>query len=88
MTPKQFKEANVTFAKDQAVYLPLPAHRVGDERGTVIFCESLSFRERIKVLFTGKLWCSLLTFNKPLTPSFFTVDKWKMFDKNNSLIFF
>jgi len=23
----------------------------------------------------SKLWCSLLTFNKPLTPSFFTVDK-------------
>jgi hypothetical protein len=83
MKPIEFKGSNVTFAKNQPEYLPLPAHKVGDDKGTVIFCESLSIRERIKILFTGKLWCSLLTFGAPLTPSFFTVDKWTMFYKKN-----
>jgi hypothetical protein len=81
MKPIEFKGQNIVFAKDQLGYFPLPAHKAGDEKGTVVFCMHLSFRERAKVLFTGKIWSSLLTFGKPLTPSFFTVDKWKMFDK-------
>ena len=28
----------------------------------------LSWRERIKISFTGKLWISMLTFNNPLQP--------------------
>ena len=28
-----------------------------------------------QVLFTGKLWCSLMCFHQPTTPSFFTVKK-------------
>lgn len=75
MYPTEFKEQNCVYAKDQKEYLPLPAHKVGDEKGEVIFCMQLSFKERFKLLITGKLWCSLLTFNKPLTPSFFTVNK-------------
>jgi hypothetical protein len=39
----------------------------------------LTFRERLRLLFTGKLWCSLLTFNKPLTPSFFSTKKADLF---------
>ena len=81
MKPINFKGQNVVFAKDQPEYLPLPAHNAMDDKGTVIFCESLSMRERVKLLFTGKIWCSLLTFKTPLQPSFFTVDKWKVFDK-------
>lgn len=73
----EFKEVNVTYAKDQPEYLPLPAHRT--EQGEVIFCQSLTVRERLKLLVTGKLWVSLLTFNKPLTPSFFTVNKGDLF---------
>lgn len=75
MKPIKFKEQNVTFAENQPEYIPLPAHKVNDERGEVIFCMALSWNERLKLLITGKLWCSLLTFNKPLTPSFFTVNK-------------
>jgi len=82
MKPIKFKGQNCTFAENQPEYLPLPAHRVDNsERGEVIFCESLSLKERLIVLFTGKLWCALLMFGKPLTPSFFTVEKWKMFNK-------
>jgi len=35
----------------------------------------LTFWERVTLLFTGKLWCGLLTFGKPLQPSRFSVRK-------------
>ena len=50
MKPTEFKEQNCVYAKDQKEYLPLPAHKVQDEKGEVIFCMSLSLRERIKLL--------------------------------------
>ena len=75
MTPKQFKEANVTFAKDQPEYQPLPAFRNDSPQGEVITCWNLTFRERLRILFKGEIWLSLLTFNKPLTPSFITTKK-------------
>lgn len=71
----KFPEQNVTFAENQPEYLPLPAFKNDSPQGEVVFCMGLSFKERMKILFTGKLWCSLLTFNKPLTPSYFTVNK-------------
>lgn len=75
MKPIKFPEQNVTFAENQPEYLPLPAFKDSGPRGEVIFCMALTFRERLKLLFTGKLWCSLLMFGQPLTPSFFTVNK-------------
>jgi len=72
MKPIKFKEANFIFAKDQAQYLPLPAWR-GDD-GTVISCWSLSWKERLGVLVTGRLWVKILTFNKPLQPQRPSVD--------------
>ena len=75
MAPKQFKEANVTFAKDQPEYQPLPAFRNDSLQGEVITCWNLTFRERLRILFKGEIWLSLLTFNKPLTPSFITTKK-------------
>lgn len=75
MTPIQFPEANVTFAKDQPEYMPLPAFKNDSPQGEVISCWQLSFRERLRILFTGKLWVCLLTFNKPLTPSAFSTKK-------------
>jgi len=75
MTPKQFKEVNVTFAKNQPEYQPLPAFRNDSPQGEVITCWNLTFRERLRILFKGELWLSMLTFNKPLTPSFLTTKK-------------
>lgn len=80
MKPLEFKEQNCVYAKDQPEYIPLPAHKVADQKGEVIFCMGLTWKERIKLLITGKLWCSLLTFNKPLTPSFFSVNKKHFFN--------
>lgn len=82
MKPIEFEEQNVIFAEDQPEYLPLPAHRVDEAEGRVISCWKLTLWERIKLLFTGRLWVCLMSFNKPLTPSFFTVDKSDVFEKN------
>ena len=75
MKPKKFKECNVTFAENQPEYLPLPAYKDNGKEGYVITCWALSFRERLRILFKGEVWLNLLTFNKPLTPSFMTTKK-------------
>lgn len=69
MKPITFKESNVTYAKNQPPYLPLPAWQKKDERGTVVCCWKADFLERLRILFTGRVYLSMLTFNKPLTPN-------------------
>ena len=71
----KFKEVNFTFAENQPEYNPLPCFRAGDERGTIVFCYKLSFKERVKLLFSGLLWVSVLTFNQRLQPQYHTVNK-------------
>ena len=68
MKPIEFKEQNIVFAKDQPPYLPLPAYQDDEQGGRVFHCWQLSFIERVKVLFTGKLWINVLNFHKPLQP--------------------
>ena len=77
----EFKEQNSQIAKDQDKYLTLPSFRAKDDNGTMITCNYLSFKERLKVLFTGKIWMSEWTFNKPITPRSFHVNKWDVLDK-------
>lgn len=67
MKPIEFPGFNITFAKDQPEYLPLPAH-INKEEGIVTTCWNLSFLERIKILLGGKFYIRVLTFNKPLQP--------------------
>ena len=69
MKPIEFKDSNMTYAKDQPPYLPLPAWQSKDEKGTVVFCWKASPLERLRILFTGRFYVSMLTFNKPLTPN-------------------
>lgn len=75
MKPIKFPEVNCTYAENQPEYLPLPVFKNTSPQGEVISCWHLTLKERITILFTGKLWVSLMTFNKPLTPSFFTTKK-------------
>jgi len=75
MKPIKFKEQNCTYAENQPEYLPLPAYRYNTRDGQVVSCWKLSFRERLRLLFTGKLWVSLMMFGQPLTPSYFTTKK-------------
>src|SRR5688572_6890231 len=75
MKPIHFPEVNHTYAKDQPQYQPIPGYREVSEEGPFIFCHKLTWRERFKIFYTGKLWVSFLTFNRPLTPSYHSVHK-------------
>jgi hypothetical protein len=74
MKPIYFKGANCNYAESQEEYLTLPAYKHEDEDRTVSSCWKLSIMERIKVLFTGKVYLSLLSFGEPLTPQLLQVD--------------
>lgn len=79
MDPIEFKEQNLVFAKDhQPQYRPLPALVKPGPEGEVVSCWGLSFRERIRVLFTGRIWVSLWSFGQPLIPSLLTTVKAEM----------
>lgn len=75
MKPVEFKHQNIVFAKDQPEYQPLPALKIDSSMGEVVSCWKLSFWERIRVLFLGRVWMSLASFNRPLTPSFLAVNR-------------
>lgn len=65
----EFPEQTVVVAKDQPQYRPLPAYRYQrDDQGKINFCWRLSWVDRVKVLFTGRLWHQVMTFNQPLQP--------------------
>lgn len=79
MKAVKFKEANVDFAKGQDEYHTLPALRFGDKNDTIVTCYSLTLTERLKVLFTGKIWMSEINFNRSLTPRYFSVNQKDVF---------
>lgn len=79
MTPKKFKESNVVYGEGQKEYLPLPARLEAGPEGIVITKWRLSFIERIRVLFTGTIWLSQMSFRKPLQPQYPTTKKTDFF---------
>lgn len=72
MKALSFPQHNCVFAEDQPEYQPLPALRTGD--GAVLSCWGLSLRERIRLLFAGRLWLWVLTYGDPLQPVALQVD--------------
>jgi hypothetical protein len=66
MKPVYFPEHNTVYAKDQPEYLPLPAYR--DECGNVTSCWQMTWKERLRILFFGKVYFSVMTFGQPLQP--------------------
>lgn len=85
MKPTSFKHQNIVIAKDQPPYTPLPALRLNTANGEVISCWKMSFKERVMVLFTGRVWFSLMSFNKPLTPSFMSVNRKDVYSHTDDL---
>lgn len=71
----KFPEQNITLGENQEEYLPLPAYRFIDGSGRIVFCWKLNLIEKIKVLFTGKIWHQVLTFNSPLQPQMMSVER-------------
>jgi hypothetical protein len=65
MKPVEFPQVNKTWAKNQPPYLPLPAYT--DEQYTIT-CWQLTWRERLRIMFTGKFWLSQMNFGAALQP--------------------
>lgn len=65
MTPVEFPEQTIVWAKNQPPYRPLPAYT---DREQTISCWQLTWRERLRVLFTGRLWLRQMNFGAPLQP--------------------
>lgn len=81
MQPSRFEEQTMVYAEDQPEYIPLPAHHFNDAEGRIAFCWQLSWRERLKVLMTGRVWHQVLTFHQPLQPQILETDKPDMGDE-------
>ena len=74
MKPVSFKGQNCVYAENQEPYLPLPAYRHNDEWKCITACWKFSLWERIIVLFTGRVYTTLPTFGKQLTPQKLQID--------------
>lgn len=70
-----FPGRNIVYAEDQPEYLPLPALRLGNAEGEIICCWGLTWRERLRLLLTGRIWHSVFTFHQPLQPQLLTIEK-------------
>jgi hypothetical protein len=68
MNPIKFEGFNCIYGDSQDEYLNLPAYRHDDEWGSVSACWKLKFWERLKILFTGRIYTTWLSFGNPLTP--------------------
>lgn len=71
----KFKDANTRYAENQDQYETMHALKLDSKYGEIVTCWELSFWERVQVLFTGKIWLSLMMFGKDLTPSFMSVKR-------------
>ena len=72
----EFPEQTLVYAKDQPEYRPLPAYKdARDPQGRIVCCWQLNGYARLRVLFTGRVWHTVLTFNQALQPQLLEVDK-------------
>lgn len=76
MTPVTFPGANTIIGKGQEdLYIPLPAQVIDATDGIILTCWKLSFWERVKLFFTGRVWHSVMTFNHGYQPQRLTIDR-------------
>ena len=73
MKPIEFEGQTNILAKDQPEYQPLPIAICVN--GEAISCWKLSLWERIRLLFTGKLWLMQLTFGDRFQPQLPSIGK-------------
>jgi hypothetical protein len=65
MEPTEFPEQTIVWAKNQPPYLPLPAYTNDKE---TISCWRLTWRERLQLLWSGRLWLRQMNFGSALQP--------------------
>lgn len=82
MDTVKFDGSNTVYAENQPEYLPLPCHK--DKNGTLIVCWKLSLKERIKILFTGKMWQKIMTFNSLLQPQLLSCENLMLKERNKN----
>lgn len=81
MNAIDFPESNMILAKDQPQYNQLPIFLdKGKPEGVMVSCWHMSIRERLILLFTGRLWVSVMTFHNPLQPLLFGTKKSDIFE--------
>lgn len=73
MEVTEFNECNVVYGKNQPEYTPLPAYK-SEETGIVVSCWKMTWKERLTVLVTGRVYLQLLTFGKPIQPQIISVN--------------
>lgn len=73
MKPISFPGQNVVFGEGQPCYQPLPAY--DDGHGRMVCCWQLTLRERLRVLFTGRIWHQVFHFHQLLQPQRLSVEK-------------
>jgi hypothetical protein len=71
--PIPFKEMTIEIAKFQKEYITLPAWCSSDKK-EVISCWKIGILNRIKLLFTGKIWLRVWSFGAPLQPQLIETD--------------
>ena len=74
MKPITFYGQTHTIAENQPEYMPLPAH-IDDASGTITCCWHATWRDRLAILFTGRVWHQVLTFGRPLQPQRFVTER-------------
>lgn len=67
MKPIEFEGCNVTIAKDQPQYQPLPA-MISEDKKTVITEWQVSDEEKLAIVNGANIRLSIMTFGKPLQP--------------------
>lgn len=79
MKPAKFPENNIVLGEDQKQYMDLPAHfDQKDPTGRMTTAWKLSFRERIRILFRGRIWLATLTWRDPFQPVYLSTEKPKL----------
>ena len=59
----KFQECTEAMGARQSEYNTIYAFVSGEDKDRTIFCWKLTLVERLKILFTGKLWHQVLAFN-------------------------
>ena len=74
MKPITFPQVTNILAKDQPQYQDLPICKLPGIEGRAISQWQLSIKERIKIVFTGRLWLEQLTFHRVFQPILPSID--------------
>jgi len=74
-----FKEANGNITDIDGT--EIKAYKSGDRKGIIVLGYKLSIKERLYILFFGKLWFAQVTNNANVKPFRLTINKYQLIQK-------